>query len=209
MSAATADRLLASQRIQGLHGLSITKAGTYLKNQIPLRTFQAWNNTHPGFLEADLVAHCGAETEGSFLCTLTLTDIATRWTECLPLLSKSAQEVLSAIRQACTRFPFPILGLDTDNGSEFLTQVLLSYCEAEQITFTRGRPHFKNDQCHVEQKNGAIVRQVIGYKRLEGAQSYQQLAQVYLALRLYVNGFQPSMCIASHLHRRQKATSRL
>jgi hypothetical protein len=171
-----------------------------LKNQIPLRTFQAWNNTHPGFLEVDLVAHCGAHTKGNFLCTLTLTDLATGWAECLPLRSKSAREALSAIQQARARFPFPILGLDTDNGSEFINQALLSYCEAEQITFTRGRPNVKNDQSHVEQKNGAIVRQVIGYRRLEGEQAYQQLAHVYLALRLYVNGFQPSMRVAGYLH---------
>jgi hypothetical protein len=91
MSAATADRLLTNQRLQGLRGVSITKAGTSLKNQIPLRTFHAWNNTHPGFLEIDLVAHCGVQAEGSFLYTLTLTDIATGWTECLPLRSRSAK----------------------------------------------------------------------------------------------------------------------
>lgn len=193
ISAATADRLLTTQRTQYLHGISTTTAGTYLKHQIPLRTFQAWNSTHPGFLEADLVAHCGAQAEGSFLYMLTLTDIATGWTECLPLRSKCAQDVLSAIQQVRARLPFPLLGLDTDNGSEFLNQTLLRYCEAEQITFTRGRPDLKNDQCHVEQKNRVIVRQVIGYARLEGTWAYYQLAQVYLALRLYVNGFQPSM----------------
>lgn len=193
MSAATADRLLRPLREQGPHGISTTRAGTWLKQQIPIRTFEQWNETRPGFLEADLVAHCGTQTEGSFLYTLTLTDVATGWTECLPLRSKSAREVLSALQQARTYFPFPILGLDTDNGCEFINECLLAYCESEQITFTRGREGLKNDQNFVEQKNGAIVRQVVGYDRLEGERAYLQLGEMYQALRLYVNGFQPSM----------------
>ena len=139
------------------------------------------------------MAHCGAQAEGSFLSTLTLTDIATGWTECLPLLSKSAEAVLAALQQVRACFPFPILGLDTDNGCEFINAHLLTYCEQEGITFTRGREGLKNDQCFVEQKNGAVVRQVVGYDRLEGERAYRQLAEVYQALRLYVNGFQPSM----------------
>jgi len=193
MSAATADRLLRASRTQGLRGMSTTRAGTLLKQQIPIRTYAQWNETQPGFLEADLVAHCGSENEGSFLYTVTLTDIATGWTECLPLLSKSAEAVLCALQQARACFPFPILGLDTDNGCEFMNGPLLTYCERERITFTRGREGLKNDQCFVEQKNGAIVRQVIGYGRLEGERAYRQLGEVYQALRLYVNGFQPSM----------------
>jgi len=193
MSAATADRLLRPQRGRGVHGFSTTRAGTLLKQQIPIRTFEQWNETRPGFLETDLVAHCGSQAQGSFLSTLTLTDLATGWTECLPLLSKGAEAVLLALQQARAFFPFPILGLDTDNGCEFINEDLRAYCEAEQITFTRGREGLKNDQCHVEQKNGAIVRQVVGYARLEGARAYQQLCEVYQALRLYINGFQPSM----------------
>lgn len=167
MSAATADRLLRAARTQGLRGVATTRAGTLLKQQIPIRTYQQWNESHPGFLEADLVAHCGAQAEGSFLYTLTLTDIATGWTECLPLLSKSSEAVLSALQQERACFPFLILGLDTDNGCEFINEHLLSYCEQEGITFTRGREDLKNDQCFVEQKNGAIVRQVVGYDRFE------------------------------------------
>jgi site-specific recombinase XerD len=200
MSAATADRLLHGPRRQDLRGISTTRAGTLLKQQIPVRTFAQWNETQPGFLEADLVAHCGSENEGSFLYTLTVTDLATGWTECLPLLSKCAEAVLSALQQARASFPFPILGLDTDNGSEFINALLLTYCEQEHITFTRGREGFKNDQCFVEQKNGAIVRQVIGYDRLEGEHAYQQLGEVYQALRLYVNGFQPSMKLQATQH---------
>lgn len=193
MSAATADRLLHGPRTRGQRGIATTRPGTLLKQQISIRTFQQWNVTQPGFLEADLVAHCGSQAEGSFLSTLTLTDIATGWTECFPLLTKSAKMVVSALQQARACFPFPILGLDTDNGCEFINECLLAYCEAQQITFTRGREGLKNDQCFVEQKNGAVVRQVVGYDRLEGERAYQQLSEVYQALRLYVNGFQPSM----------------
>jgi len=99
---------------------------------------------------------------------LSLTDIATGWTECLPLLYRSAETVLAALQQARTLFPFSILGVDTDNGSEFLNEEMLTYCEQEQITFTRGRPYQKRDQCFVEQKNRTIVRQVVGYDRLVG-----------------------------------------
>jgi Integrase core domain len=193
MSAATADRLLSSQRKVGQRGLSTTRAGTLLKQQIPIRTFQQWNEIRPGFLEADLVAHCGTDIEGGYLYTLTLTDVATGWTECLPLLHRSQEAVLAALQRARTLFPFPILGIDTDNGGEFINEVLIAYCEQEQITFTRGRPYLKNDQCFVEQKNGAIVRQVIGYDRLVGEHAYRQLTELYRALRLYVNCFQPSM----------------
>jgi integrase-like protein len=197
MSAATADRLLRSQRKRGQRGLSTTRAGTLLKQQIPVRTFQEWNEDRPGFLEADLVAHCGAEIEGGYLYTLTLTDIATGWTECLPLIHRSREAVLAALQRARTLFPFPILGINTDNGGEFINEVVVSYCEQEQITFTRGRPYQKRDQCFVEQKNGAIVRQVVGYDRLVGEHAYRQLTELYRALRLYVNCFQPSMKLLS------------
>ena len=197
MSAATADRLLRSQRTLGLRGLSTTRAGTLLKQQIPIRTFEEWKETRPGFLEADLVAHCGADIEGGYLYTLTLTDIATGWTECLPLLHRSQEAVVAALQRARKLFPFPLLGIDTDNGGEFINGVLVAYCEQEQITFTRGRPYQKRDQCFVEQKNGAIVRQVVGYDRFVGEHAYRQLTELYRALRLYVNCFQPSMKLLS------------
>jgi hypothetical protein len=197
MSAATVDRLLRSQPTRGQRGLSTTRAGTLLKQQIPIRTFEKWSETRPGFLEADLVAHCGADIEGGYLYTLTLTDVATGWTECLPLLHRSREAVLVALQRARTLFPFPILGIDTDNGGEFINEVVVAYCEREQITFTRGRPYQKRDQCFVEQKNGAIVSQVVGYDRFVGEHAYRQLTELYRALRLYVNCFQPSMKLLS------------
>src|SRR5947209_4739121 len=197
MSAATAERLLRSQRTLGLRGLSTTRAGTLLKQQIPIRTFQEWKENRPGFLEVDLVAHCGTDIEGGYLYTLTLTDVATGWTECLPLLYRSQETVLVAFQRARTLFPFPILGIDTDNGGEFINEAVIAYCEQARISFTRGRPNLKNDQCFVEQKNGAIVRQVVGYDRLVSEHAYRQLTELYRALRLYVNCFQPSMKLQS------------
>lgn len=199
MSVATADRLLRTPRHTGRRGLSTTQAGTLLKRQIPIRTFREWDEAQPGFVEVDVVAHCGMHTEGRYLSTLTLTDIATGWTECLPLRQKGQDAVVAALHQARTLFPFPILGLDTDNGSEFINEAVVAYCAREHITFTRGRPHEKNDQCFVEEKNRVVVRQVVGYDRLVGEQAYQQLGELYGALRLYVNCFQPSMkLIAKH-----------
>jgi len=138
VSAATADRILRPYRKQERHGISTTRSGTLLKKQIPIRTFQDWNDVKPGFLEADLVAHCGSQAEGSFLYTLTLTDVATGWTECLPLLNRGQEAVVAALKRAQQLLPFPILGIDTDNGAEFINMELMAYCEQEHITFTRG-----------------------------------------------------------------------
>ncbi|BCL79205.1 transposase [Ktedonobacteria bacterium brp13] len=193
MSPATADRILQPYRRQGKHGIATTRSGTLLKKQIPIRTFQDWSETRPGFMEADLVAHCGTQTDGSYLSTLTLTDIATGWTEMLPLLNRNQEDVMAALKRVRQLLPFPLLGLDTDNGGEFINMELLAYCEQEQITFTRGRPKRSNDQCYIEQKNGHIVRQIVGYDRFAGEFSYRQLTELYRALRVYINCFQPSM----------------
>jgi site-specific recombinase XerD len=193
MSVSTAERFLRTQRKPRLHGLSTTTPGPWCKSQIPVRTFSEWEEDRPGFVEMDLVAHCGEHLEGRFLYTLTLTDLATGWTECIPLLDKSADAVRAALGQARTLFPFPLLGIDTDSGSEFLNEELIAYCEQAHLTFRRGRPAVKNDQCHVEQKNGAVVREAVGHARLVGVQAYSQLREVYRALRLVVNCFQPSL----------------
>lgn len=198
MSAATIDRLLAPERKKIGRGRSTTRAGKLLKKQIPVRTFAEWNDVLPGFVEADLVAHCGETTEGTYLNTLTLTDVSSGWTECLPLLYKNETNVREALHYAKkSLFPIPLLGLDTDNGSEFINNGLLSYCQSEQITFTRSRPYKKNDQAHVEEKNGSIVRRMVGYDRYEGSRAYVALAEFYARLRLYVNFFQPSMKLLS------------
>lgn len=191
LSPATADRLLKPLRQP--HGLTTTKPGRLLKQHIPVRTFTEWTDAQPGFLEADLVAHCGGSMGGAFLYTLTLTDVATTWTECLPLLHRTQHGVVHALQRARGMFPFPLRGIDTDNGGEFINEELIAYCATEQLTFTRGRVANKNDQCYVEQKNGSVVRQLVGYDRFEGERADRQLAEVYRAVRLYVNFFQPSM----------------
>lgn len=194
ISPATIDRILQSWRVsEKKRGISMTRSGKLLKNQVPLRTFADWEESVPGFFEADLVAHCGWSMEGAFLYTMVLTDITTGWVECLPLLYRSSESVIDAIELARKLIPFPILGLDTDNGSEFINHDLITYCKREEITFTRGRAYKKNDQCYVEQKNGAVVRQLVGYERFEGQQAYRQMAELYRAVRLYINFFQPSM----------------
>jgi site-specific recombinase XerD len=197
MSAATADRLLQAHRYTHPHGLSTTKAGPLLKQQIPIRTFAQWDEVKPGFLEVDLVVHCGGRLQSGCLYTITLTDVATGWTECLPLRNRGRKTVLTALQHARTRFPFPILGIDTDNGAEFINEEVAAYCVREQITFTRGRPYEKRDQCFVEQKNGVVVRQVVGHGRLIGEHAYRQLDELYRALHWYVNCFQPSMKLVS------------
>jgi hypothetical protein len=192
MSRSTIDRCLKKARfVAPQRGLSTTKPGALLKQAIPIRTFTPWEEEHPGFLEIDLVAHCGSTTEGIYLNTLTATDLATGWTECLALANKTQAAVSQAIVQLRQELPFPLLGLDSDNGSEFINETLLRYCQSEKITFTRSRPYKKNDQAHVEQKNWSVVRHTVGYDRLETPQELALLRSIYADLRLYINFFQP------------------
>lgn len=192
MSRSTIDRCLQPARFEGKrHGLSTTKPGTLLKKAIPIRTFADWDDARPGFVEIDLVAHCGESVEGQFLNTLTTTDVSTGWTECVAVLRRSQQLVFAAIQTMRQRLPFPLLGLDSDNGGEFINDILYRYCQDEQVTFTRSRPYKKNDQAHVEQKNWSVVRHLIGYDRFETQEELQLLNSIYEDLRLYSNFFQP------------------
>lgn len=191
MSRSTIDRCLKTARFEQRRGLSTTKPGTLLKKAIPIQTYTAWEDERAGFFEIDLVAHCGDSTEGQYLNTLTATDIATGWTDCRALPNKTQQSVSAAIEELRQQLPFALLGLDSDNGSEFINDNLLRYCRAHQITFTRSRPYRKNDQAHVEQKNWSVVRHTIGYDRLETPQELELLQAIYADLRLYINFFQP------------------
>ncbi len=193
ISPATIDRLLKQERIGGKHGVSTTCAGALLKSQIKVRTFADWNDVVPGFFEGDLVAHCGTKTNGCYLNSLVITDIASTWTEFYALIRKSEEEVIRALLLAQSTLPFPILGLDTDNGSEFINYGLLEFCKENHITFTRSRAYKKNDQAHIEEKNGSIIRRLVGYDRYEGIVAYEALTALYNVLRLYVNFFQPSL----------------
>jgi hypothetical protein len=194
MSPATIDRRLRPFRPRrGGHGWGTTKPGTLLKQQVPVRTFTPWEDQRPGFVEIDLVAHCGTTTAGQYLNTLTVTDVATAWTECIAVAGKSQRFVVAALRAVRDRFPFAWLGIDSDNGSEFLNEHLVRYCHEEELTFTRSRPYWKNDQAHVEQKNWSVVRRLVGYGRYESPDALAQLNLVYRELRAWTNGWQPTL----------------
>jgi hypothetical protein len=193
ISSASIDRCLRSIRLQTPHGLSTTKPGSRLKNLIPVRIFTEWDEEQPGFMEIDLVTHCGNTTEGQFLCTLTCTDLCTGWTEVTGLRHRSQEAVSEAIYRVRQRLPFPLLGIDSDNGGEFINDLLYRYCLDEKITFTRSRPYQKNDQAHVEQKNWSVVRHTVGYDRWETELELALLESIYDDLRLYINFFQPSL----------------
>jgi len=193
ISPATADRLLHHERQNKGRGLSTTKPGTLLKKNIPIRTFADWDDKRPGFFEADLVAHCGDSSAGDFVHTLMLVDVATGWTDFEPLVHKSQKAVTAAIDRIRKRLPYPMLGLDSDNGAEFINGTLARYCALYHITFTRSRPYKKNDQPYVEQKNWSVVRQMVGYDRYEGPRAARQMEALYDHLRPYVNYFQPLM----------------
>jgi len=192
MSPSAVDRLLRRWPGSGMrHGLSPTKPATLLKNSILIRTFNEWNENKPGFLEADLVAHCGDSAEGFYLTTLSTVDVATGWCEPVAVWGKGQDRVKGAVYDVRKRLPMPMLGLDSDNGSEFINRSLYDYCQRHGITFTRSRSYKKNDSCHVEQKNWSVVRRVIGYDRFSSKAAFKRLDDVYTLLRLYVNFFQP------------------
>jgi hypothetical protein len=194
MSAATIDRLLKPYKRKAMRRpLSTTRPGSLLKRSIPIRTFADWEDAAPGFLEVDLVAHCGESTEGFYLTTLCGVDIATGWVECQEVWGKGQQRVGGAVHRVSQRLPFPLLGLDSDNGGEFINQHLYDYCQRHGITFTRSRPYKKNDSAHVEQKNWTVVRRLVGYDRYSCTAAMEQLGRVYQHLRLYTNFFQPTM----------------
>jgi len=208
MSPSTIDRALASSRA-GLpkRGISTTRPGALLKHQVAIKTFADWTETVPGFVEVDLVAHCGWTGAGPFLYTLTLVDVATGWVSCAGLRDKRAQTVLAALRTLHDGLPFRILGLDSDSGSEFLNTPLVEYCAAQRITFTRGRPYRKNDSCFVEQKNWAVVRRLVGYQRLE-APALAALERVHELSRDYVNFLHPVRKLTEKVRRGARITRR-
>jgi hypothetical protein len=198
MSASTIDRRLKRARSKlAYRGRSTTKPGTMLKNAIPICTFADWDEQRPGFVEMDLVAHCGASAAGEFLHTLNVVDIETRWTETIALPNKGQKATFEGIQTMRRRLPFPLLGIDSDSGGEFINYHLFNYCQDEKITFTRARPYKKNDQAYIEQRNWTVVRQVVGYARYESPEALILLNIIYEDLRLFVNFFQPVMKLES------------
>jgi len=194
VSPATIDRLLVEERKkQTLRARSKTKPGTLLKHQIPIRTFSEWDEQKPGFVEMDLVGHDGGDVSGDYIQTLDITDVCTGWTETQAVKNRAQVWVFEALKQIRECLPFKLLGIDSDNGGEFINDQLYRYCQKEQITFTRGRPYRKNDSCYVEQKNYSVVRRAVGYLRYETEEQLEVINELYGYLRVYTNYFQPVM----------------
>ena len=197
MSAATIDRALKTARgpTAGQRRRRSPPSAA-LRRSVPVRTFDGWKDPPPGFVEADLVAHSGPTSKGSFIQTLTLTDIATGWTECAPVLMREQNLLTDVLTELRKLMPFALLGFDTDNDTVFMNETVQTYCKGGGIEFSRCRPYRKNDQAWVEQKNGSVVRHTVGYRRYEGLEAAAALAQLYRSLRLFVNFFQPSFKLA-------------
>lgn len=206
---ATIDRRLKTDRAKlDPRGRSHTKPGTLLKDSIPIRTWAEWDDARPGFVEIDLVGHEGGNSSGEFCFTLDITDIATGWTETRSVRNKAQKWVFAAIKDATASFPFPILGIDSDNGSEFINWELFRWCEAENLTFTRSRSGNKNDGAHVEQKNWHIVRQTVGYHRYDTPAELDLLNRIWALQRLLTNHFGPQQKLISKERNGAKVTKK-
>jgi hypothetical protein len=193
ISAATIDRLLGDVKVAASGGKR-RRAGFYsaIRREVPIRTFNDWKSPPPGFCEVDMVAHGGTSVAGSFIQTLTMVDVATGWTECLPLVTRDGSLVVEAMRHVQSLFPWLLLGVDFDNDSAFMNDIVVPWCREQRLEVTRSRAYKKNDQAFVEQKNGAIVRRLMGYGRFDGVETARVMGRLYAAARLYVNFFQPS-----------------
>jgi Integrase core domain len=202
-SAATIDRLLAPLRSTAC-GRKKHKRTTKPSKQVPIRTFADWKEPVPGYLEIDFVSHGGTSMQGTFLWSLVATDVCSGWTEAVPLLAREQSLVAQGLTLIRSQLPVPVLGLDCDNDSAFINDTLLAYCQQHQLELTRSRAYQKNDQAWIEQKNGAVVRRFVGYERLSGVVAGQCLGQLFQAVRLYVNHFQPSFKLRSKIRQGAK-----
>jgi hypothetical protein len=209
MSAATIDRRLAPERAKyQLRGRVGTKPGSLLKSQIPVRTWAEWDDARPGFVEIDLVWHDGGNRAGGHAFTLTVTDIATGWTENRSVPDKTGKCVLAALNDIARAMPFPILGVDSDNGSEFINDDVFRWCQKRKITFTRARPGNKNDGCHVEQKNWTVVRTLVGYHRYDTAAELFLLNEIWQLQSKLTNYFYPQQKLISKVRKGAKVSKK-
>lgn len=199
VSAASIDRLLQDVRLHSDGQRKRRKGvGSAIRRSVPVRTFSDWRDPPPGFFEIDMVEHCGgAKTDGDYVHSLVLTDIATGWTECVAMPVRDQTLVVQGLAKAAGDLPFPMRGVDSDNDSAFMNETVFDYCRALGLEQTRSRAYKKNDQAWVEQKNGAIVRRLVGYGRLSGMTATSALARLYEVSRLYINFFQPSFKLKS------------
>ncbi|MDZ7884883.1 MAG: transposase family protein [Mycobacterium sp.] len=209
ISAATIDRRLAPERAKyQLRGRSGTKPGSLLKSQIPVRTWSEWDDAVPGFVEIDLVWHDGGNRCAGHAFTLTVTDIATGWTENRSVPERTSKCVLVALNEVARAMPFPILGVDSDNGSEFINDDLFSWCQGREVTFTRARPGNKNDGCHVEQKNWTAVRTLVGYHRYDTASELLLLNEIWRLQSTLTNYFYPQQKLISKVRKGAKISKK-
>ena len=204
ISPSTMDRLRRTERRVPGHRRGGTKPGTLLKSQVRVRTFADWDDKRPGFEEIDLVQHDGGNPRGFFACTLDVTDVCLGWTEMRAVPTKAQKHVFAALAFIRRNLPFPLLGLDSDNGSEFINDELIRYCDQEHITFTRGRQGRKNDNPFVEQKNWSVIRRLVGDARYDTQRQVDQLNALYAVYRLYVNHFLPVTKLVSKVRHRSK-----
>ena len=195
MSASTIDRLLRMPRSTS-RARKPPRVVPEPRRRIRMRTFADWNEPPPGCMEMDLVAHCGPVNRGSYVNSLVLTDIASGWTEAAPIVVREGSLVVETLERIREGLPFALRALDVDNGTEFVNDRLIEYCLSRGIELTRSRPYRKNDQAWIEQKNGAIVRRLLGYRRFEGLAAARAITRLYGASRLFVNFFQPSFKLA-------------
>jgi hypothetical protein len=207
MSAATIDRLLRMPK-SAMHTKKAPRVVPEPRRRIKTRTFADWNEPRPGSMEMDLVAHCGEVNRGSYVHSLVLTDIASGWTEAAPIVVREATLVVETLERIRVGLPFTLQALDVDNGSEFVNDKLIQYCLSHGIELTRSRPYRKNDQAWIEQKNGAIVRRLLGYRRFQGLAAARAITRLYGASRLFVNFFQPSFKLAGKQRDGAKVTKR-
>lgn len=194
MSARTIDRLLRPYRRElKRRRYGRTKPGTLLKHHIEIKT-DSWDVTEAGFVEIDCVAHCGNSGDGEFINSVNMTDIHTTWTETRAVIGKGQERVCAAIEEMRVALPFPLKGIDSDNGGEFINHHLYKYCKKRAVQFTRGRPYKKNDNAHIEQKNWTHVRRVLGWARFESEEALEAINDLYRnELRDWMNFFQPSV----------------
>jgi hypothetical protein len=197
VSASTIDRLLRDVRARAGAGRRRSGATSAIRRGVRVRTFSDWGEPPPGFTEVDLVAPSGPSMAGAFAWTLVLTDVATGWTECVPLPCRDGVLVVEALTRLRGVLPFPLGGADFDNDSVFMNEDVVGWCRGNGIEVTRSRAYRKNDQAWVEQKNGAVVRRLVGHDRLEGLAATGELGRLYASARLLVNFFQPSFKLAA------------
>jgi hypothetical protein len=194
ISARQIDRRLRGRKTQlkrRLYGR--TKPGTLLKHHIPIKT-DSWNVKTPGFTETDLVSHSGNSEKGEFIYSLNVTDIHSTWVETRAVMGKGQYGVKTAMEQIEQSLPFKLLGIDSDNGSEFINYHLKAFCDQRKIQFTRGRPYKKDDNAHIEQKNWTHVRKILGYLRYDSSTALEAINDLYRnELRWMMNLFQPSV----------------